>query len=121
MKATEIQKQRMKEYSQIPEVKIKRKEYMKNYLKEYESNNKQKISNRKKIYYLKNKLRIDQRNKLWHQNNKEKFRLYLDEYFLDNKNIEKRRENSSKWYNSVDNKKVFNKKELTIALIKFFY
>ena len=55
MKATIKQKLQMKEYALRPEVKIKRKEYMKKYLSSYDIKNKERISKRKKEYYLKNK------------------------------------------------------------------
>ena len=86
MKATESQKKCMKLYAQRPEVKIRRKEYMKNYLKDYEKENKERISRRKKEYYLKNKEKIDNRNKEWMDNNKDKWNKYRIDYYNKNKN-----------------------------------
>jgi len=101
----EERRKRIREYDSKPENKTKKKEYMKKYRIEYEQKNKDKISQRKRKYYLKNKNIINEKNKKWMNENKEKFKKYLENYYSNPKNIEKRKEISKKWYNSLDKKK----------------
>lgn len=98
----------MKSKYSIEERQKIRKEYMKIYSKKYEKENKDRISRRKKEYYLNNKNKIDERNKGWHKKNKKKFRDYLDKYYLNPDNVEKRKQISAEWYSSV-NKKNYRK------------
>ena len=108
MKATEKQKLQMKEYASRPEVKAKRKEYMKNYRLVYDVKNKERISKRKKEYYLKNKKYINERNKKWKENNKDKIYEWHKINYL--KNRDKLLLISRKWYESVDKKEYRRKK-----------
>lgn len=110
----DIEERRLKirEYSLKPENKIKRKAYMINYRIEYEKKNKQRISQKKKEYYLKNKERIDNRNKIWHKNNKNKFRIYLNKYYSNPENINRRRETSDNWYRTIDKEEYRNRKRV---------
>lgn len=110
MKATEEQKLAMKKYSKRPEVKAKKKEYMRNYRINYEAKNKELIAKRKREYYLKNKQLIDARNKEWHKNNKDKFRAYRKIYDLANK--EKMLKTSSDWYYAQDRDEYRRKKRI---------
>jgi len=110
MKTTLKQRQKMKEYASRPENKIKKKEYMKQYLIDYDKKNKDKISERKRIYYLKNKQEIDERNKKWMQKNKDKFMQYRKIYDTINKN--KLLEYGRKWHASLDKKEYRRKKRI---------
>ncbi len=85
MKATEKQKQKMKEWAQIPEVKLRRRSYMKKYHKKYEKENSKEISEKKKKYYVKNKEKINNRNKKWMKNNEEHWKKYRKKYYEKNK------------------------------------
>jgi hypothetical protein len=85
MEATEKQKEYMKLYAQRKEVKIRRKEYMKNYHKTYEETNKDKISKRKKEQYKNNKEQMDKKHNEWKKNNKDKWNKYKIEYYNKNK------------------------------------
>jgi len=110
MKTTLKQRKYMKEYSQRPEIKIKRKEYMKKYLIEYDKKNRKKISEKKRIYYIKNKEKIDNRNKEWMKKNKDKFMKYRKIY--DRINKDKLLEYGRKWYDSLDKKEYRRKKRI---------
>jgi len=104
MKATEKQKQQMKEYAQRPEIKIKRKEYMKKYHKKHYNKNKEIVSNKKKNYYINNKEKIDNRHKKWMKNNKDKWNEYRIDYY--NKNKEKIIAYGYKWEKNMKIKSV---------------
>ena len=114
MKATEKQKERMKKYQQRPEVKEKKKKYMQEYYKEKSLNPefKKAESNRKREYYIKNREKILQRNMKWMERNKEKFKEYLKEYYNDDNNIKRRKENSKRWLKNIDKKKYLKNKRL---------
>ena len=65
-------KKHSKEYRQRPEVKIRKKQYLKKYRKE----NKSKLSEQGKKYYKKNKIKRREYHKKWCQKNKEYCRKY---------------------------------------------
>jgi len=108
----EKRRKKIREYDSKPENKLKKKIYMAKYRLEYEQKNKEKISKRKKKYYKQNKKRIDERNKKWHERNKNLFKNYLIKYYSDEKNIDRRRENSKRWHSKRDKQKYNLKKNI---------
>jgi len=104
MKATDKQKQYMKEYSKRPEVAERRKKYMQEFWKNRTFESRQKRKEYDKMRYVRDKDKILKRNKNWMDKNKEKFRQYLGEYFSNSNNREKQRETSKRWYYSLDKK-----------------
>lgn len=108
MKATEKQKEQMKEYAKRPEVKAKRKIYNKKYGAKYRIENPEKIIKKGKNYYIKNKKKIDDRNKKWMIENKEKWDEWRKIYY--HLNRDKILQYSKDWYYSQDKEK-YNKKK----------
>lgn len=108
MKATERQKEQMKEYAKLPEVKAKRKIYMKEYSKKYRDENCEKVKEKNRIYYIKNKDKIDDRNKKWIKENKERWDKYRNVYYYLNR--DKLLQYSRDWYHDLD-KSEYNRKK----------
>jgi len=114
MKATEKQKERMKQYQERDDIKEKRKKYMHDYNKKRMLNEEQikKESERKRNYYINNKEKVLSRNKKWMNNNDEKFKEYLKRYYEEPNHIEKRKENSKKWQEKIGKKEYLKKKRI---------
>jgi len=110
MKATEKQKQKMKEYNQRPEIKAKRRIYMQKYLKKYKAEHPEKIIEKGKKYYIKNKDKIDKRNKKWIKDNKEKWDKYRKVYYHLNRN--KLLQYSRDWHHAQDKEEYYRKKKI---------
>jgi len=112
MKATEKQKQSMREYQQREDVKEKRKKYMQDYHKKRMLNEEErkKESERKRKYYIENREKVLSRNKEWMENNKDKFKEYLKNYYKEQDHIERRREISRKWQEKVNKKEYLKNK-----------
>ena len=110
MKATEKEKQQMKEYAQRPEVKAKRKIYMQKYGRKYREDKREFLKNKNSKYYIKNKEIIDDRNKKWIQDNKEKWDKYRKVYY--HLNRDKILQHSKDWYYALDKKEYYQKKQI---------
>lgn len=108
MKATEKQKEQMKEYAKRPEVKAKRKIYMETYWKKYANENKEKIIKKGKKYYIKNKDKIDNRNKKWMVENKERWNKWRRVYYYLNR--DKLLQYGRDWHYAKDNDEYRRKK-----------
>lgn len=108
MKATEKQKDFMREYAKRPEVKAKRKIYMKEYGKKYRKEKAEFLQNKNKKYYIKNKKRIDERNKKWMMKNKKRWNEWRKVYY--HLNRDKILQYSRDWYYAQDNSEYRKKK-----------